>query len=170
MNCYRRAGTVHSSDVQRIRPALRTPVRSPTRSPATHNTRAALRVGCLHSDRKTRIPYRGKQRYSSYLSLTSALVGGGWLTPRPGRFTHGKETRYPLYRRLGGPQCRSGRVWKISPPLGFDPRTVQPVASSYTEYAIPTHSTAFYYSINCSQGVNSLRVELKIMSCSQQRG
>jgi hypothetical protein len=26
------------------------------------------------------------------------------------------KTRYPLYRRLGGPQCRSGRVRKISPP------------------------------------------------------
>jgi hypothetical protein len=30
-------------------------------------------------------------------------------TPRPGRFTPGK-TRYPLYRRLGGPQGRSGRI------------------------------------------------------------
>jgi hypothetical protein len=35
---------------------------------------------------------------------------GGWSTPRPGRFTLGKETRYPLYRRLSGPQSRSGRV------------------------------------------------------------
>ena len=26
------------------------------------------------------------------------------------------KTRYPLYRRLGGPQGQSGRVWKISPP------------------------------------------------------
>ena len=43
--------------------------------------------------------------------------------------------RYPLYRRLGGPQGRSGQVWKISPPPGFDPRTVQPVASRYTDYA-----------------------------------
>jgi len=38
-------------------------------------------------------------------------------------------TRYPLYRRLGGAQGRSGRMWKISPQPGFDPRTVQPVAS-----------------------------------------
>jgi len=40
-----------------------------------------------------------------------------------------EKTRYPLYRRLGGPQRRSGQVRKISPPPGFDARTVQPVAS-----------------------------------------
>ena len=32
------------------------------------------------------------------------------------------KTRYPLYKRLGGPQGRSGRVRKISPRPGFDPR------------------------------------------------
>jgi hypothetical protein len=35
------------------------------------------------------------------------------------------KTRYPLYGRLGGLQGRSGRVRKISPPPGFDPRTVR---------------------------------------------
>jgi hypothetical protein len=67
----------------------------------------------------------------------------GWLAPRPGRFTPGKETRYPLYRRLGGPQVRSGRLRKISPPPGFDPRTVQPVASHYTDCAIPARSRQY---------------------------
>ena len=47
------------------------------------------------------------------------------------------KTRYPLYRRLGGPQGRSGPMRKISPPPRFDPRTVQPVASRYTDWAIP---------------------------------
>jgi len=32
--------------------------------------------------------------------------------------------RYPLYRRQGGHQGLSGRVGKISPPPGFDPRAV----------------------------------------------
>ena len=32
----------------------------------------------------------GEQRFMSTLSLTSALVGGGWSTLRPGRFTPGK--------------------------------------------------------------------------------
>ena len=74
----------------------------------------------------------GEQMYSSTLPSTSALNGGGWSTPRPGRSPPGK-TRYPLYRRVGGPQGRSGRARKISPPPGFDPRTVQPVASRYTD-------------------------------------
>jgi len=69
----------------------------------------------------------------------------GWgvsVTPWP-LFTPGK-TRYPLYRRLGWPQGRSGQVRKISPPLGFDPRTVQPVASRYTDYATrPTIPATF---------------------------
>jgi len=47
------------------------------------------------------------------------------------------KTRYPLYRRLGGSQGRSERLRKRSPPLGFDPRTVQPVASRYTDWTIP---------------------------------
>ena len=66
---------------------------------------------------------------------------GGWLTPRPGRFTPGKETRYPSHRILRGPQRQSGRVGKILPPLGFDPRTVQPVASRFADRAIPAHQS-----------------------------
>jgi hypothetical protein len=64
----------------------------------------------------------------------------GWVvnaTSRP--LYSGKETRYQLYRRLGGPQGRSGRVRKTSPQPGFDPRTVQPVASRYTDCAFPAH-------------------------------
>jgi hypothetical protein len=55
--------------------------------------------------------------------------------PRPGRFTPWKDP-VPLYRRVGGPQSLSGQVRKISPPPGFDPRTVQPVANRYSDYAI----------------------------------
>ena len=50
------------------------------------------------------------------------------------------ETLYPLYSRRGGPQGRSGRMQIISPLQGFDPRTVQPVASRYTDWAIPAHN------------------------------
>jgi hypothetical protein len=48
-------------------------------------------------------------------------------------------TRYESYRRPGGPQGLSGRLRKISPPPGFDPQTVQPVASRYTDWAISAH-------------------------------
>ena len=51
-----------------------------------------------------------------------------WLTTRPGRFTPVRETLYPFYGRLGGLKGRSGRVREISPPLGFDSRTVQPLS------------------------------------------
>jgi len=34
---------------------------------------------------------RGEQMCSSTLPSTSALDGGGWSTPRPGRFTPGKD-------------------------------------------------------------------------------
>ena len=60
----------------------------------------------------------------------------GWVvnaTPGP------LYPRYPLNRRLGGPQDRSGRVWKISPPLKFHPPTVKPIASRFTDWAIPAY-------------------------------
>jgi len=73
----------------------------------------------------------GEYRYSSILSLTSVLGGVDGQCHIPAAFPPGK-TLYQLYRVRGGPQCRSGRVQKISPPPGFDPRTVQPTASRYT--------------------------------------
>ena len=49
------------------------------------------------------------------------------------------KTLSPLYRGLGGPQGRFGRVRKISLPPGFDPQTFQPEASHYTVCAIAVH-------------------------------
>jgi len=56
-----------------------------------------------------------------------------WLTSLPDRFTPGKEPWYPLNRRLGGPQRRSGRVWRwenILRPPGIKPRIIKPAGSS----------------------------------------
>ena len=64
----------------------------------------------------------------------------GWVfnaTTRP--LYPGKQTRNLLDRRLSGHKGGSKRVRKISPPPGFDPRTVQPLASRYTDYVIPAH-------------------------------
>jgi len=74
--------------------------------------------------------------------MTTALEEGDGLVSCPGHSLPLGKTRYPLYRRLGGPQGWSGQVWKISPPPGFDPRTAQPVASRYTDYATRPTSTA----------------------------
>ena len=60
------------------------------------------------------------------------------VSTTPAAFNPGKETQYPLYKRLGGPRDRSGWERKISPPPGFDPRPVQSVASRYTELSRPT--------------------------------
>ena len=67
--------------------------------------------------------------------MTLALEGGEGSATRPGRTLPPGKTRYPLYRRLGGPQGWSGLVRKISPSPRFDPRTVQPIDSRYTDYA-----------------------------------
>jgi hypothetical protein len=54
----------------------------------------------------------------------------------------GKSPRYPFYRRLGGPQSRSGQYGEVKiftlPGLELPlPLVVQPVASRYTDWAIP---------------------------------
>jgi hypothetical protein len=56
----------------------------------------------------------GKQRHCSTLSLTLELDGSGWSIPRPCLFTPGKETRYPLDKRLCGPQSSLHRCGKSS--------------------------------------------------------
>ena len=58
---------------------------------------------------------QGEQRYSSTLFQTAALEGGEGSASHPGSTLPPGKTRYPLYRRLGGSQGRSGQVRKISP-------------------------------------------------------
>jgi len=67
--------------------------------------------------------------------MTAALEGGEWSTARPGRTLPPGKTRYPFYRRLGGPQGRSGRAENFVP-TGIRSRTVQPVVSRYTDWVI----------------------------------
>ena len=73
-----------------------------------------------------------EQIYISTLPSTSALDGVGDQRHFPAALAPGK-TRYPLYRRLGGPQGPSGQVRKVSPPPGCYPCTVQLVACRYTD-------------------------------------
>jgi len=76
-------------------------------------------------------------------------------------------TRYPLYRKPGGPQGRSGRVRKISPPPGFDPRTVQPVPSRCTDCGLyiiyaAQYITAFNVPTFNTQSLQRIFVDTKI--------
>jgi hypothetical protein len=47
----------------------------------------------------------GEKRYSYTLSLTPAPDSVRGLSRALSRLTSGKQTRYPLYRRLDGLQC-----------------------------------------------------------------
>jgi hypothetical protein len=51
--------------------------------------------------------------------MTMALEGGEGSARRPSRSLPPGKIQYPLYRRLDGPQGRSGQVQKISPPTGI---------------------------------------------------
>jgi hypothetical protein len=66
--------------------------------------------------------------------MTAALEGGEWSAARLGRTLPPGKTRYPFYRRPGGPQGRSGRAENLVP-TGIRSRTVQPVVSHYTDCA-----------------------------------
>jgi len=91
----------------------------------------------IHINVKVKITQRhaGAGTEGLYVFSTSTLDDDGWSAPRPGHLTQGKETRYPLYKRLGGPRS-IGRVWKIFPAKAFEFQTVQPVASRYTDCTI----------------------------------
>jgi len=67
------------------------------------------------------------------LFLDHGTRRGDWSASRPGRTLPPRKD--PVLRWLGWLQGRSRQVQKTSPPSGFDPRTVQAVASRYTDWA-----------------------------------
>ena len=74
------------------------------------------------------------------LSLTSALDGGGWSMPHTGRLLHPWErTCTHCIGGWVGPRMSLDGCGKSRPPPGFDPWTVQPIPSRYTDWAIPAH-------------------------------
>ena len=65
------------------------------------------------------------------------MLGGQFHAPAillPGK------TQYPLYRSWVDSRGGLEGCGKFRPSPGFDPRTVQPVASSYIDYAIPANT------------------------------
>jgi hypothetical protein len=80
--------------------------------------------------------------------MTAALEVGEWSAARHGRNLPPGKTRHRFYRRLGGPQCRSGRAENLVP-TGIGSRNVKPIVSRYTDWATgPTiFDSDFMYSL-----------------------
>jgi hypothetical protein len=97
--------------------------------------------------------------------MTTAREGDEGSASRLGRFLSPGKIRYPLYRRLGGPRAGLAR-WGNSPPPppGFNPWTVQPLGSRYTDYDKHNYAAVavlfLTYSNTCS---NSYVVRLLTM-------
>ena len=96
--------------------------------------------------------------------MTAALEEGEWSAARPGRTIPPGKTRYPFYRRLGGPQGRSGRAENLVP-TGIRPRTVQPVVSRYNDWATrPTNNPVQFqfWFLGDQSTFNSLKAKLNL--------
>jgi hypothetical protein len=76
----------------------------------------------------------------SFFNLTAK--SGGWSTPSPGHFTYGNDSVPILYEDWMAP----GPVWTGAEnlaPTGIRSPDVQPVASRYTDWAIPVNYKIF---------------------------
>jgi hypothetical protein len=82
------------------------------------------------------------------------------FTPR-GLYPQGKTPWYPLYRRLGGPQSRSGRGGKEENCQflwGLEPLIIQLVAQRYTTELSQRLYIGFIYCVLCIQFEQKLSV------------
>ena len=68
--------------------------------------------------------------------MTAALEGGEWSAARPSPTLPPGKIWYPFYRRLGGPQGRSGWTENLVP-TGIRSRTVQHLVAIPTELPGP---------------------------------
>jgi len=93
--------------------------------------------------------------------MTAALEGGEWSAAHPGRTLPPGKTRCPFYRRLAGPQDRSGRAENFVP-TGIGSRTVQPVVSRYTDWA--TWRSRIYMRSKCCTHLSFRRTMLTTFS------
>ena len=71
-------------------------------------------------------------------SRTFGIRWGGGVSPTPRPPLPPRKTRYPFYRRLGGPQGRSGRAENLVP-TGIRSRTIQPVTQSLYRLSYQAH-------------------------------
>jgi len=77
--------------------------------------------------------------------MTAALEGGEWSAARPSRTLPPGKTRYPFYRRMGGPQGPKGG--KSHP--HWDSVVDSPACSqSLYRLSYPAHSLNYYWYVN----------------------
>ena len=82
----------------------------------------------------------GESRYSPTLSWPRNLDGSGWSAPCPSHFYPQERPSTHCTEGWVGPRAGLAGCTKSHPPLWFDPRTVQPIASRSTGWAIPACS------------------------------
>jgi len=75
-----------------------------------------------------------------------------------------EKTRYPLYRRLGWPQGRSGRVRKISSPPAIDPRPKNNITEGHMETRLQFREGAVFQQKNMGllAEISGFHIRLKI--------
>jgi hypothetical protein len=84
--------------------------------------------------------------------MTLALEGGEWSAARPGRTLPPEKTQYPLYRRLSGPQGRSGQAENLAP-TGIQSPDRPARSQSLYRLSYPAHALSYrpnkiiYYNI-----------------------
>ena len=111
----------------------------------------------------SRTAHRGSRGIAVHFHDHGTRRGKG-STSRPGRSLPPGKSRYPLYRRLAGPQGRSGQVRKISPPTGV--RSPDRPARSQSLYRLryPAHTVfedVFIFAwgkMNCIDGFCKLHL------------
>jgi hypothetical protein len=82
-------------------------------------------------------------------------------------YPRGKDPRYPLYRRLGGPQSRSGHRGRRKNPLplpGIEPRSPGRPARSQTLYCLSypgssktIYCTSKHYAVKSTRNISLFR-------------
>jgi hypothetical protein len=90
---------------------------------------------------------QGGSRCIAELFFNLTQGGGGWSTPRPGRFTPAKHTIPNCLGCWVDPRTGLDGCGKSPPPQrGFDLRTVQLAASHHTNFSIPANHNCAWIS------------------------
>ena len=83
-----------------------------------------------------------------YSSKTSALEGDEWSAAHPAHLLPPGKTRYPLYRRLGGPRGQSGQAENLAP-TGIRSPDFPARSQSLYRLSYPAHIAYIIPFLNC---------------------